>query len=435
MLGVSILTCSLHEHGAEAPSLPVFPGAEGYGIGTPAGRGGQVIRVTSLNDAGPGSLRAAVLTTGPRTIIFDVSGTITLTEPITVGDATDTGHDFLTIAGQTAPSPGITIRGSLLIRANDMLIQHIRVRTGLGWGDGDESALRALGPRANRVIFDHVSTSWATDEGIGVDGFDVTVSNSINSEGIMLGPDGPGGKGFFTSDGNKRVAVLRNLLAHDFNRNPEVSGNTYVLWANNLIYDPGAPDRGYFGIWHDSHQTGQPSLCTLIGNVAKQGPSSAPTLYVIFHETLKPGSRCYAADNVFSGGLSFDGNTGMVMVSASPFPLPSPLTLLSSGALEPYIAANVGARPADRDPVDARIVDEMVTGTKLGPVSITDENEVGGFPTLAQNIRVLALPANPNGDDDGDGYTNLEELLHALAACVEGRSSNVAQCQAWSVIP
>jgi hypothetical protein len=77
----------------------------------------------------------------------------------------------------------------------------------------------------------------------------------------------------------------------------------------------------------------------------------------------------------------------------------------------------------------------MVTGTKLGPVSITDENEVGGFPTLAQNIRVLALPANPNGDDDGDGYTNLEELLHALAACVEGRSSNVAQCQAWSVIP
>jgi hypothetical protein len=124
----------------------------------------------------------------------------------------------------------------------------------------------------------------------------------------------------------------------------------------------------------------------------------------------------------------------MVMVSAPPFPLPSPLTLLSSGALEPYIAANVGARPADRDPVDARIVNEMLTATKLGPLSIMDEAQVGGFPTLAQTARVLALPANPNGDDDGDGYTNLEELLHALAACVEGRSSDVVQCRAWSVI-
>ena len=80
--------------------------------------------------------------------------------------------------------------------------------------------------------------------------------------------------------------------------------------------------------------------------------------------------------------------------------------------------ANVGARPADRDSVDQRIIDDVRNGT--GAI-IDSPGDVGGWPALAENSRELDLPTNPNGDDDGDEYTNLEEWLHEMAAEVEGR--------------
>ena len=108
---------------------PAFPGAVGWAQKTAGGRGGQIIRVTTLAADGPGSLKAALEAKGPRIVVFEVGGvidmgrtTINVTEP------------FLTIAGQTAPSPGITIiRGGMDVKTHDVIIRHIRIRPGRRW--------------------------------------------------------------------------------------------------------------------------------------------------------------------------------------------------------------------------------------------------------------------------------------------------------------
>jgi hypothetical protein len=111
-----------------------FPGATGWAAASPGGRGGAVVRVTNLNPAGPGSLRAALERSGPRIVVFEVGGVIDLgLTTLTIDEP------FLTIAGQTAPSPGITlIRGGIDIRAHDVIVRHIRIRPGVS-GQGPRS--------------------------------------------------------------------------------------------------------------------------------------------------------------------------------------------------------------------------------------------------------------------------------------------------------
>lgn len=104
---------------ASFPSAPItppaFPGAEGEGAISLGGRGGRAIVVTTLDDAGPGSLRAAVEASGPRTVVFAVSGTIALKTPLQIKNGR------ITVAGQTAPGDGITLRDQpLMIDADDV---------------------------------------------------------------------------------------------------------------------------------------------------------------------------------------------------------------------------------------------------------------------------------------------------------------------------
>ena len=121
-----LLLCSLCRHATTSRGAGVLPGVTGFGLDTRAGQGGKVIRVTNLDAAGPGSLRAALEADGPRIVVFEVGGVIDLDRK-----SLSVTKPFLTLAGQTAPSPGITIvRGALSIATHDVLVQHIRVRPG-----------------------------------------------------------------------------------------------------------------------------------------------------------------------------------------------------------------------------------------------------------------------------------------------------------------
>src|SRR5690606_28044298 len=136
--------------------LPVFPGAEGYGSTTPAGRGGQIMKETNLNDSGSGCLRAAVEATGPRIVVLELSGRIRLSSPLTIR------NPFITIAGQTAPSPGIQITDRMVrVSTHDVLMQHLRVRVGdeNKTDDGswaNEDAITPYGSGVYNVILDHL---------------------------------------------------------------------------------------------------------------------------------------------------------------------------------------------------------------------------------------------------------------------------------------
>ena len=166
-------------------AVPVIPGAAGYGMSTPAGRGGPVYRVTNLKADGAGSLKACIDATGPRTCIFEVSGAIVLTDDMTIRNGT------LTIAGQTAPSPGIMIRGGAFkIHASDVLIQHLRFRVGdstTGPSPANRDALKIEGTDdapVKNIVIDHCTFSWSIDEIASVWGAhdNITFSNNIFAE-------------------------------------------------------------------------------------------------------------------------------------------------------------------------------------------------------------------------------------------------------------
>ena len=150
--------------------MKAFPGAEGFGTDTSGGRGGQVCAVTNLNDSGAGSLRACVEMPGPRFVVFRTGGTILLQDRIAVT------QPFITIAGQTAPGGGITLRmapatgsdkGTMLVATHDVVIRYMRFRPGDGGAAGDsDDAMMIYEPGVHDVVVDHCSFSWAVDENV-----------------------------------------------------------------------------------------------------------------------------------------------------------------------------------------------------------------------------------------------------------------------------
>ena len=159
---VGILVLIPSGFAADTPSVPAFPGAEGYGAMTRGGRGGKVILVTNLNDTGPGSLRDACEAEGPRIVVFTVSGTITLESRLRIS------NPYITIAGQTAPGEGICIKKyPLSINASEVIIRYIRVRLG---DESDADADAISGRYHKNIIIDHVSASWSVDETVSICG-------------------------------------------------------------------------------------------------------------------------------------------------------------------------------------------------------------------------------------------------------------------------
>jgi len=409
--------------------LPVFPGAVGFGSETVAGRGGEIVRVTNLNDSGPGSLRAAIDRSGRRTIVFEVGGIIWLDSQLEVRDP------FVTIAGQTAPRPGITLAGDgLKVKTHDVLVQHLRIRPG-DRSQGTPKEVRDAGAATGsqdgslaiyNVVFDHCSMSWATDENFSTwyrNVRDITLSHSIVSEALRNAghPKGPHSMGYLVGDFTQNAAVIGNLFAHNENRNPLMKGATSTYIANNIMYNyvsqPIAAGDG---------DGNGPSSMSIIGNQIMPGLSTTIGFGFRVNRDLSEGSRIFLADNRFPGQTSDPWSIALVSVAfdvksnTPPIQAPERFTPLPVGEVNASVLTYAGATPAFRDSVDARVIADVRAGT--GRV-IDSQNDVGGWPDHPLTRRSLPLPSNPNADDDGDGYTNLEHLLHRYAAQVEGRNT------------
>ncbi len=406
--------------------LPVFPGAEGFGVDTPAGRGGAVIHVTSLAAEGPGTLREALATAGPRTIVFDVGGIIDATEPLVITEP------FVTVAGQTAPGSGITIIGTTLcVVTHDVLIQHLRLRPGdrpngpdPGGRDGIAITSNADFPAGtHHVVIDHCSVSWALDEGMstwGPDVHDITFRRCIIAENLSksIHPEGEHSKGLLIGDHGKRIAVIGNLFASNMQRSPFVKGDVSALIANNFISNPGQVAI-HFG---DLENSG-PSLGTVIGNVLLPGQDTRRrTPLVALLIDMDRATRVYGMDNdpggraLWRSWLARKAWRDIAAYAEAPLRC-EPLTLRPVAEVRNWVLDGAGAWPAGRDEVDLRIV----AAVREGRGRIIDAiAEVGGFPATATVTRPAEVPADPHGDADGDGYTNLEAWLHKCAARAEG---------------
>ncbi len=427
---------------SSASALPVIPGATGFGIDTPAGRGGKVIRVTNLNATGDGSLHACVRASGPRICIFEVSGTIRVKSDLVVNEP------YLTIAGQTAPAPGIMVRGGALkIKASNVLVQHIAVRVGDA-PEGPSFTVRgslsiASGDgQIGNIVVDHCSFSWGIDETAEVYGNwrDVTISNTIISEGLRdsFYPDKPAGFAFLADDrrGNGRLSMIGNLIAHSIGRNPRSNSSEFVL-VNNVVYN--TRDR----VVELFNKHGLTSNFTVVGNVFIKGPSSLDSVKAIrlvggdpFGDSILDGTKVFIQDNLSPHVTDdpwsvVDNRTGFgrsALELPSPRSWPKGLDALPSSQVVNHVLENVGTRPADRNKVDARVIADVRnrTGRIINCVAADGSARCnangGGWPQLAENRRKLTIPDNPNSDHDGNGYTRMEEWLHAMAAEVEGRS-------------
>ncbi len=395
----------------------IFPSAEGYGQNTKGGRGGTIIKVTNLNNSGAGSFRAALESSGPRTVVFEVSGTIKLNGTIVIK------NPYLTIAGQSAPSPGILIRGgTITIKAHDVLVQHIRVRLGNVSDDCMKISTAGISGDVYNVYLDHVSLSWANDENLSFfqrDGLirDISISHCIISEALAKNNTYQNSKGFLITKDSKGsgsdevgdFSITKSLFASNNQRNPEMVNGSKAISVNNVTY----------GYRHSAlaigNSTGQFKVAN-VNNVYKtRVPAGKPPVY------LRAGATglLYMSNNMLDGNIASQQSSliskSFALQSSSPMNL-SVVSIIPTAQTMDYVMTYVGARPIDRDAVDARIINEVKTKTG----NWMDKTEVEGkFPFLAANNRTFNV-SNPNGDDDGDGYTNLEEVLYQMKLEVEG---------------
>ncbi len=405
-------------------ALPVVPGIEGFGIDTSAGRGGHILRVTNLNARGAGSLRAALETPGPRVVLFEVGGVLELTEALVVSEP------HATIAGETAPSPGLTIIGAgMVVKTHDVLVRHLRFRVGdrpegPHPDDRDGISVYASGnPNAptRNVVIDHCSIAWAVDEGMsnwGRDVADITYSRCIIAENLSrsIHPKGEHSKGILVGDNARRAAIIGNLFAHNMERNPFIKGNVSALIANNLIYNPGTA-----AIHFGDYERSGPSLGAVLGNTLIPGPDTRRLLPLVrLQLDLHPDARVYAFNNN-SGGRAMMRSLwacGAWRPAASYDAMPvrvRPLTTRAPEDTVGWVLHTAGARPRERDHVDQRIVEAVRSGTGRIIDSIA---QVGGFPVEEPTYRALTPPEAPHERVES-GYTRLETWLFEFAAALE----------------
>jgi hypothetical protein len=378
-----------------------------YGQDTPGGKGGAVIKVTTLAANGPGSLSEALAAPGSRIIVFEVGGVIDLN----LGRLR-IAEPFVTIAGQSAPSPGISvIRGGFSVLTHDVVIQHIRFRMGDAGAlpaSGFEPDVTTDGAAAYNIIFDHCSAAWAVDENLSVSGprFDgpagtshrVTIENSIVAEGLnnSVHSKGAHSMGSLIHDYCTDVAVVGNLYAHNNERNPWFKGFASGVIVNNVVYNPGkwAMRLGPVDTeWAGTGITPEGPKVSIVGNYMRHGANTPVTQTLVGSNSR---GSAYLDDNI------------AVNVAGAAVPIASPtVTLLAEKPAWPdglvarpasdvvdWVVAHAGARPKDRDSVDQRIVADFMAGTGT---FVDSQNDVGGYPSPEPTQRSLEVPADVDG--------------------------------------
>ncbi len=428
---------------AESPLA--FPGAEGYGRFATGGRGGDVYQVTHLEDSGEGSLRFGIESAeGPRTIVFERSGTIALKKPLRVEN-----HDGLTIAGQTAPGDGITLRDHTfqLKNASNIVVRYLRFRL----GDESKTSGDTLHlSHARNVIFDHVTATWGVDGTMDTDHLsNFTLQWSLFGEALHDSTHHKGPHAMLMSlrktTGN--VSLHHNLFFSSRNRHPtlgslppeETNGGAIFDFRNNVIYN-----------WEGSLNLGIGRF-NIVNNYYRPGPN---TRTAADRFPIRPKVKVDHATFAYLNGSVFEWNDAWTADNPSamqwgvrdkgyPGKVPKETSLLpgqlvaaddrpaTQPAEEAYtqVLATAGASLV-RDAADKRVVQGVRDRTHR---RIDSQADVGGWPTLTSKPAPIdsdrdgmpdawekACGLDPshgndrNNDQDGDGYTNLEEYLHSL---------------------
>jgi len=416
-------------------ALPAFPGAEGFGTETPGGRGGQVYVVTTLADSGPGSFRAALEASGPRIVVFAVSGTINCARTL------ELGNPYITIAGQTAPGDGVTVKGELAVKTHDVVIRDMRFRPVPASAivppekRKDIHAINIVDDSYN-VVIDHCSLTWGVDEVFSVygDPHDVTIQWSIVAEALYnasLHSDDKGHSMGVLIGAQRGISIHHNLMAFNNQRNPRLKTKGTVDVVNNVVYgwgdSPGVAtdDKGLQAI-------------NYVGNFVKMSPQSKDASELdLSHVDGEPsyGFAAYVAGNIGPHRTS-DTQDQRIVINKDAWnhlvtarnAAPAVTTTSAVTAYDQVLNSAGAVYPA-RDAVDQRIVTDVRNG---GGFIITHPSNRGGLPVLAPGTPAPdtdrdGMPdaweerrgLNPKdasdarGDRDGDGYTNIEEYINS----------------------
>jgi hypothetical protein len=385
--------------------VPAFPGAEGAGKFSFGGRGGKIFVVTNLADSGPGTLREAVESAGPRIVVFNVAGIIHLTKPLFVK------APYLTLCGQTAPGDGICVAGeSTLIDTHDVIIRYMRFRRGNGDVFDRDDALG--GQPIGNIIVDHCSCSWGGDENISMyrhivatngenakfPTLNLTLQWNISSEALN-----PYNHAFGGTWGGRNTSFHHNLFANNTARNASI-GMTYDFnFINNVLFN-----------WQHRTLDGgdKDSAVNCISNYYKPGPRTLdgavryrigmPQPTITKAEPSPRFGKWFVAGNIvesnatvtadnWAGGIQFSAGgskefpqTDPLAViqplvervrADKPFPM-SPVKIETAAAAFESVLAGAGATLPRRDSVDERAARE----TKIGVIKRVAVAEVAQKP-------------------------------------------------------
>ena len=398
-----------------------FPGAEGFGRWAKGGRGGDVYHVTSLARTGAGTLRDAIDTaTGPRTIVFDVSGYIDIHGTFGINKSN------LTIAGQTSPG-GIGISGDVvnITGASDIVMRYMRLRHGdREWG----SDCMDMTSSAKNVMLDHLSMQYSTDENWSLDNpQNVTLQWSINAWGLQ---DHSCGGLVYTKD----VTVHHTLWAHNHTRNPK-HRNGLMDWVNNVVFDWDIPyicaDADSDTHWANvvgGYFISAGGSTDVFTSAQMDRNTGLPTYHMYLYNTLTDLNNNGIVDGI-DRGTSLNGG-----IDYRPTRYAAPQVTTDSPTLAyKRIVSSCGAVQPLRDDVDAVLMNDVVTQNRriisnesetgasnagmgtFGTAPVPADTDQDGMPDYWEVAMGLnAAVADNNGDLNGDGYTNLEDYLNWL---------------------